>query len=136
MRVYSAYSAYGSNCIPEIFVGELVNLNFDWMNEFAYCDAEHWKFGFSPPRPFDLGCQAGQYVAPSPAPLGDRRGVDGGDCACEGSLPNYRYPLEEGTSPEYFPPLPEDYRDDLEDFTRRLAEEAAADRPRELDEDE
>ena len=44
--------------------------------------------------------------------------------------------LPRWTSPEYLPPLPEDYRDDLEDFTRRLAEEAAADRPRELDEDE
>ena len=38
--------------------------------------------------------------------------------------------LPRWTSPEYLPPLPEDYRDDLEDFTRRLAEEAAADRPR------
>ena len=44
--------------------------------------------------------------------------------------------LPRWTSPEYLPPLPEDYRDDLEDFTRRLAEEAATDRPRELDEDE
>ena len=44
--------------------------------------------------------------------------------------------LPRWTSPDNLPPLPEDYRDDLEDFTRRLAEEAAADRPRELDEDE
>ena len=39
-------------------------------------------------------------------------------------------------TPQSLPPLPEDFRDDLDDFTRRLAEEAAADRPRELDEDE
>ena len=39
-------------------------------------------------------------------------------------------------TPQSLPPLPEDFRDDLDDFTRRLAEEAAADRPRELTEDE